>query len=309
MNLCYIDESGTSSIPGNTSHFVLAGLSIPIKYWKTCENEINAIKTRYSLESTEIHTGWIVRKYLEQSKVANFEKLDYAQRRYEVEKYRNGELLRLQKASNPKLYRQTKKNYAKTKDYIHLSYDQRIAFIEEIVKAVGNWTFARLFAECIDKIHYNPSRTVRSVDEQAFEQVVSRFEQYLRNTNASSTEKNYALLIHDNNETVAKKHTELMKSFHDSGTFWTQIDNIIETPLFVNSQLTSMVQIADVCAFSLRRYLENNDEHLFKHVFKRADRVARGGIVVGIRHFTNSACSCKICTAHRISQAPGLSSP
>ena len=30
MYLCYIDESGTSDIPGNTSHFILAGLSLPI---------------------------------------------------------------------------------------------------------------------------------------------------------------------------------------------------------------------------------------------------------------------------------------
>ncbi len=29
MFLCYIDESGTSNIPGNTSHFILAGLAIP----------------------------------------------------------------------------------------------------------------------------------------------------------------------------------------------------------------------------------------------------------------------------------------
>jgi hypothetical protein len=33
MYLCYIDESGTSVVPGNTSHFVLAGLSIPIVQW------------------------------------------------------------------------------------------------------------------------------------------------------------------------------------------------------------------------------------------------------------------------------------
>jgi hypothetical protein len=50
--LCYIDESGTSDIPGNTSHFVLAGLSIPIWHWKKYEADINAIKSKYKLEST-----------------------------------------------------------------------------------------------------------------------------------------------------------------------------------------------------------------------------------------------------------------
>jgi hypothetical protein len=27
VNLCYVDESGVPEIPGNTSHFILAGLS------------------------------------------------------------------------------------------------------------------------------------------------------------------------------------------------------------------------------------------------------------------------------------------
>ncbi len=105
------------------------------------------------------------------------------------------------------------------------------------------------------------------------------------------------LLIHDNNETVAKKHTEVMKQFYKNGTLWTRIQRIIETPLFVDSQLTSMVQIADVCAYALRRYLENGEEELFDLVFQRADR--KDGKVVGVRHFTKAGCSCKICSVHR----------
>jgi len=58
-----------------------------------------------------------------------------------------------------------------------------------------------------------------------------------------------------------------------------------------------MVQIADLCAYSLRRYLENGEEDLFDHIFKRADR--KGNKVVGIRHFASRTCSCKICAAHR----------
>ena len=74
---CYIDESGTPQIPGNTSHYVLVGISIPISKWKLCEQRIYKIKHKYDLVGSEIHTGWIVRKYLEQSRINNFEKLDY----------------------------------------------------------------------------------------------------------------------------------------------------------------------------------------------------------------------------------------
>jgi hypothetical protein len=302
MYLFYIDESGTSSIPGNTSHFILSGLSIPIWNWKDCEKNINAIKARYKLENTEIHTGWLIRNYTEQNKISNFSRLSSTQRRYEIEKYRKSELFKLQKSSNKGLYRQTKKNYKQTQPYIHLTLEERKDFVNEIAKTIGNWGFARLFAECIDKVYFDPKRAPKSIDEQAFEQLVSRFEQYLRILDScdgikNKNNKNYGLIIHDNNETIAKRHTELMKLFHKQGTFWTKISNIIETPLFVNSELTSMIQIADVCAYSLRRYLENNETDLFDEIFKRADR--KDKIVVGVRHFTDDTCACKICLNHK----------
>jgi len=297
MYLCYIDESGTSDIPGNTSHFILAGLSVPIWHWKDCDKSIEVIKRRYALGNSEIHIAWILRSYLEQTKITDFYKLDYAQRRSQVESLRKAELLKLQRSGNSKLYRQTKKNYEKTKNYIHLSYDERQKFVLEIARCISQWGFARLFAECIDKIYFDPTRTPQTVDEQSFEQIVSRFEQYLQIMGKGNPDSNFGLLIHDNNETVAKKHTELMKQFHQEGTLWTRLKSIIETPLFVDSQLTSMVQIADVCAYALRRYLENGEEELFDLIFQRADR--KDGIVVGVRHFTKSGCSCKICSAHK----------
>lgn len=103
MYLCYIDESGTSDIPGNTSHFVLSGLSIPIWYWKDCDRTIETIKRKYILENSEIHVAWILRPYLEQSRISDFDKLDYRQRRAQAESLRKAEILRLQKSGNPSL--------------------------------------------------------------------------------------------------------------------------------------------------------------------------------------------------------------
>lgn len=105
------------------------------------------------------------------------------------------------------------------------------------------------------------------------------------------------LLIHDHNQTVAKKLRELMLRFHKSGTAWREIEHIIETPLFVDSKLTSMVQVADMCSYALRRYLENDEMELFDKVYSRADR--KDGKVVGVRHYTDTSkpCMCKICTS------------
>jgi len=297
MLLCYIDESGTPEPTGNTSHYVLAGLAIPISEWKRCDSEIDKIKKKFHIVGEEIHTAWILRKYLEQSKIPNFDSLDYSVRRYEVERYRKTELLRLQKTGD-KGYKQMKKNYDKTSAYIHLSYDERVNLIKEIAEKIASWSNARLFAECIDKLYFDPLRSKLTIDEQGLEQIVSRFQTYLTIYTASSCSKQYGLLIHDNNQTVAKKHTNLMKKFHRDGTFWVNLDNIIETPLFVNSELTCMIQLVDVCSYALRRYLETQEDDLFDIIYTRGDRSTRNGKCVGIRHFTEPGCKCKICTNH-----------
>lgn len=299
MFLCYIDESGTSAIPGNTTHFVLTGLAIPIHKWKQYESQINRIKAKYGLNAAEIHTGWILRRYSEESKIDAFNDLSYVERRSAVTKLRNAEMLRLQKIPNgSKQYKQIRKNYEHTEPYIHLSFEERNRLVEDLADCVSSWTSARLFAECVNKLHFDPIKSKKTVDEQAFEQIVSRFEQCLKRMDGykNNVGTNYGLLIHDNNPTVSLRHTELMKRFHRQGTLFTSITNIIETPLFVDSQLTGMIQIADVCALAIRVYLEKGYTNLFDRIFCRADKIGRR--VVGIRHFTETTCNCRICKSH-----------
>jgi hypothetical protein len=292
MYLCYIDESGTSDIPGNTSHFILAGLAIPANFWKKCDGDIFLLKRKWNIEDAEIHTGWMLRPYLEQTKIHNFNNFDFEKRKREVLSFRKNELYRLQKV-NRKAYHQAKKNFRMTDPYVHLNYIERKKVIFELSEIICQWGFARLFSECIDKAFFDPNLTSRTVDEQSFEQVVSRFEHYLQIISHNMPESTMGLLIHDNNPTVAKRLTELMISFHRKGTLWTRIQNIIETPLFVDSRLTCMIQAADLCSYALRRYLENNEKELFNNIFQRADR--KDDKVVGIRHFTRDSCSCLIC--------------
>jgi hypothetical protein len=297
VHLCYIDESGVSSIPGNTSHFVLAGISIPVLLWSKADGDITAVLKKYGLEHEELHTAWLLRPYPEQIKIPDFEKLNWKDRRSAVELERTKELLRLQKASKSKPYQQAKKNYKHSQPYIHLTMTERRTLVLDVAQTVEKWDYAKLFAECIDKTHFDPSKTKLTVDEQAFEQVISRFEQYLVNTSPKKGSKHYGLIVHDNNQTIARKHTALMRHFQKEGTFFTAIKRIVETPLFVDSSLTRMVQVADLCCYALRRYLENSEKALFEHIYTRADRV--GKRVLGVRHFGVHACTCLICESHK----------
>lgn len=304
MYLCYIDESGTADVPGTTSHYILAGLSVPIWHWRSVDRSVGAILSRYDLADQEFHTAWVLRSYREQSTIADFQSLSYAQRRAAAMRERNAHLLRLQAAGQGGAYRQAKKTYAHSNAYVHLTLTERKTLACEIADCIAVAGSTRLFAECVDKLYFDPTRTGRSVDEQAFEQIVSRFEQYIKSTDEPEQYPKFGILVHDNNQTVAKRHTELMRRFHKRGTLWTTVDRIIETPLFVDSGLTRMVQIADLCAYALRRYLENQETDLFDRIFPRAHRVQNR--VVGVRHYTGLNCTCEICRAHRPATQPAV---
>ena len=189
MHLCYIDESGTPDIPGNTSHYILVGLSIPDDYWKSHHDQLERIKSRFGLQEAEIHTAWMMRTYLEQSSIPDFQSMSWAQRRSQAVRARNAEILRLQR-ENRRRVKQTRKNYRNTDAYIHLTLDERRQAVTALAELISSWGWARLFAECIDKLHFDPALTSTTVHEQAFEQVVSRFEQYLQNTQSG-----YGLLV------------------------------------------------------------------------------------------------------------------
>ena len=66
--------------------------------------------------------------------------------------------------------------------------------------------------------------------------------------------------------------------------------------MFVDSELTRMIQIADLCAYALRRYVERGETELFDPIFTRADRVR--GATVGVRHYSPPSCDCIICRNH-----------
>ncbi len=87
-----------------------------------------------------------------------------------------------------------------------------------------------------------------------------------------------------------------MKHYQRKGTFKAHIQHIIETPLFVNSDHTNMVQVADFCAYALRRYYDAGETDLYTIVKARADKI--GSDIVGLNHYTsNKRCSCDMCKA------------
>jgi len=284
MYLCYLDESGVVEHGGNSDCFVLLGFAIPADTWKEKDSQINLIKDKYGLKDIEIHTAWMMRDYPEQKTIPTFESLSWHERRKAVLGVRSLNLARATRKYNNEL----RKNYKKTDSYVHLNRSERYNCVKEIAECFSKWSDLRLFCDVHSKKH------LEEIDHYqiAFEQVVTRFNTYL-----NIAAGRLGILVQDNNQTVARRITKVMRMYHSIGTLWSKIENIVETPLFVDSQLTSMVQLSDMCAYVTRRYFEKNENTLFDIIRQNFDR--SHGNIVGLRHYTGKfQCKCDICIAH-----------
>lgn len=285
-----MDESGVEQLTAQPPHFVLLGIAIPAERWKSLDTAIANTKNSYGLRDVEIHTAWMHRRYIEQESVPGFADLDWSARRSAAEASivkRAGTIGVLGKKAKIKAYRRESKAI---RPYLHLTRSDRILCLKEIARELGSWNDVRIFADGISKSDFVPQRFT-SPYEMAFEQVLTRFQAFLSAVHSTG------LVVHDNNSTAAPRLTKLTRKFHAEGTFYRRITDIVETPLFVDSTLTSMIQMADLCSFALRRLLDKGENQLWDLVEPRVDRV--NGTCVGVRHFTGKrSCSCRICVAH-----------
>ena len=267
MYLCYLDESGTTQLSDQTKTFVYAALAVPIVFWKQADKQINEIKNKYDIGNAEIHTAWILKKYLEQTRIANFEELSHVERRKAFLKVQEDCLRVWSVNKTNKQLINKKKHYRMIYPYIHLTLDERKQFILDLAKIVGGWSDCRLFCDAIKKEKYSCVKSRHDdMYEESFEQVVTRLETYLKKT--TYPDKKYAILIADNHKEKDSKLTALMRKFYEAGTFWRNINHIVETPLFVDSQLTSLVQVADLLSYSIRRFFDNDETEIFDLIKK-----------------------------------------
>lgn len=289
MYICYLDESGVpQKNAGTTSHFVLLGLAIPAATWRQKDREIAGILDTCNLYG-EMHTAWMARMYPEQERIPRFELLDPHERRLAVLAERKLDLataaLRGRKAVSS-----LAKNYAKTENYIHLTLEERLTVLRSVADTIGGWSDVVIFADAELK-----AANVGDEDrilEHAFEQVLTRFHTFMERDGVE-----LGIVVQDQNETSARRLTQLARKYFASGTAYTKVPRLVETPLFVDSRLTSMVQLADLCAYAVRRNFENGETDLLDRIYGRFDRAADR--LVGIRHYTGKQrCECRVCVDH-----------
>ena len=290
MYICYLDESGVPENAG-TTHFILLGLAIQAETWREKDDAITQVKREHRLGTAELHAGWMARRFSEQERIPDFDRLGETDRR-------NAVLAERRVAMNKAAARGKKhaiamaKEHRKTEAFIHLTRTERLSALTAVADKIASWPDAVMFADAQLKAASRPGTAPDAIFDFAFEQVVSRFDWFLKDQDGQ-----FGMVVQDRNETAANRLTYLMRRFHRRGTSWSEIERIVETPLFVDSELTSMVQLADVCSYATRRFFENNERGLFDRIYPRFHR--SGERLVGLRHYTGKrSCSCHACIDH-----------
>lgn len=299
MYLLYLDASGSPHPNDITTHFALLGICIHEGTWFALEKRMAGVRKKYQFPGLpfEFHAKDICIDYPEQKNVPDFFQMDWQSRRAAILKIR---VEKKQSYSGKKLY--NKNAYFRLTDpYIHLSRTERSQLYEDALDTIGNHQGIKLFGEIIDKRHFYNVNPGGDIFQQAFSQVISRFDAFLQRVNKNREDGvDNGLLLFDNEPTYETLITNLFKTFRLHGHQWGAIKHVIEAPLFVDSKNVTSVQAVDLCSYALRRYVEKKavkdsfEEKNLMRVFHCFDRF--GSNLHGIRHFCErNSCSCRIC--------------
>lgn len=294
MYLLYVDSSGTPETQDHSTEYVLVGVAVQEGSWVALDRELAVLKKQYALDSTggELHAKDFCVSIVEQDEAQGFEELSHEERRDEVKRLRRE---KLQKYTDANKRRSKEAHYRRTEPFLHLSRRERSQLLEDALDLVGR-SNVKLFGEAIRK-----ADAPGDVVVQAFQQIVSRFEYYLEWRNsAPSGHINKGLLIMDQEGAREASYRSLLDEFRKNGHPWGALRNVIEAPFFVDSSLSGFTQLADVCAYAVRRYLEkgidagSHEERNFLRILSKFDR--SGSRLHGLRHYcTKGTCPCLIC--------------
>lgn len=156
----------------------------------------------------------------------------------------------------------------------HPASDRIQAIIDILQVFLSSHPSNCLFASVIKKSVVSPRDPV----EFAFEQLSSRFDQYLTRLHRSGdTQRGIIIFDKSTYETTIQS---LATDFRTIGHRWGIIRNFSEVPLFLDSKASRLIQLADIIAYAIFRHFERGDNRFFSIIQERFD--SEGGVVHGL---------------------------
>jgi len=137
-----------------------------------------------------------------------------------------------------------------------------------------------LFGVVLDKSYYDNSKF--SLSEELFTQITSRFDMFLKRRFIKSGQGVRGLAIFDKS-TLEQQYQVLSHIFQKTGNRWGKtLANFSEVPLFLDSKMSRLIQLADLVAYSLFRKFEHDDNSLYTIIQSCFDRDTDSGEIHGL---------------------------
>ena len=177
----------------------------------------------------------------------------------------------------------------------------RLQIIEDALEVVRTTHKTnKLFAVAVHKAHYSPNDPV----EHSFEEICNRFDRQLgrfyKRSGYSSAEAQRGLVVMDKSDNYESALQSLARTFRIHGTRWGSLRNMAEVPMFVDSQASRILQIADLTTWAVWRRYEYQDTRYFDKIVSRFD--SEGGVLHGLVHLSPDYenCVCPACLSRSI---------
>ncbi len=132
---------------------------------------------------------------------------------------------------------------------------------------------ARLFGVVLKKENH----VGRDIAEVAFEQLASRFDMFLTRCHRDGNTQR-GLIVFDKASTERRIQT-LSREFKYAGHTFGKLRNFCDVPVFVDSEASRLIQLADLIAYALFRNFEHDDSSYYDviaHCFDREGGVEHG---------------------------------
>ena len=133
----------------------------------------------------------------------------------------------------------------------------------------------RLFGVVLEKANFSG----QDIATVAFEQLCSRFDQFLGRLHSLKGDTQRGLIVFDKSSTEQRIQT-LAREFKYAGHSFGVTRNYAEVPVFVDSKASRLIQLADLIAYALFRHFEHADSKYYDVIAHRFD--AEGGVVHGL---------------------------
>jgi hypothetical protein len=266
---------------------------------------LQGLKRRYfpANQDAELHVKNFAITISDQVKIADFDKMSWTDRRSAVLDLRKKTIAA---QADPEKRNALRVKHRRTEPFIHLSRTERSQLLEDTLELVGEHEGIRIFGEAIAKSH--PAFIDSQLDcvKQGFEQVLSRFDSFLqrrykwKQQGSTRPAINNGLMIMDQDYTTEASIERQFKDYRQKGHPWGELRHVIDVPFFASSEKVGGLQLVDICAYAVRRYLDqgavpdSHEENNFLRIFHRFDR--EQGHLHGLRHYVpTGTCHCLIC--------------